>query len=261
MKNFRILSAVALAAALFFSQGVTRVLAAGLALKASCRETDIGELRRKGLDVVLVIDGTSSMSLVDDVKAKMGQLVHSMHLLVPIARIGIVVSGRNGETVRFQPLTLSSQKLIDFLNVTRPTGGGDGEESIDSAYRQAIEKMDWKPYARKVVVLISNSPPPEDFAPLLAMIRRFKDDHGSFDIVHVAGEERGETQAAYRVLAKAGGGSMKSLTKGAKIDEEVLRILALCAQKQWQVVAAGGGGSQQVCAAERSSSVMRDSTP
>ena len=36
----------------------------------------IGELRRKGLDVVLVIDGTGSMNLIiDDVKAKMAQLI------------------------------------------------------------------------------------------------------------------------------------------------------------------------------------------
>ena len=47
----------------------------------------IGELRRKGLDIVLVIDGTGSMNLIiDDVKAKMGQLIRAVHRLVPIAR-------------------------------------------------------------------------------------------------------------------------------------------------------------------------------
>src|SRR5215469_7874087 len=40
----------------------------------------IGELRRKGLDVVLVIDGTGSMNLIiDDVKAKMVFLSYSVH--------------------------------------------------------------------------------------------------------------------------------------------------------------------------------------
>src|SRR5436853_2512469 len=47
----------------------------------------IGELRRKGLDVVLVIDGTGSMKLIiQDVKAKMAQLIKAVHRLVPIAR-------------------------------------------------------------------------------------------------------------------------------------------------------------------------------
>src|SRR5215470_1701914 len=68
----------------------------------------IGELRRKGLDVVLVIDGTGSMKLIiDDVKAKMMQLVQSIHRLVPIARIGIIVFGGKGEQMHIQPLTLS----------------------------------------------------------------------------------------------------------------------------------------------------------
>ncbi len=77
----------------------------------------IGELRRKGLDVVLVIDGTGSMKLIiDNVKAKMQQLVQSIHRLVPIARIGIIVFGGKGEKMDIQPLTLSPQKLSDFLN-------------------------------------------------------------------------------------------------------------------------------------------------
>ena len=89
----------------------------------------IGELRRKGLDVVLVIDGTGSMRLIiDDVKAKMQQLVQSIHRLVPIARIGIIVFGGKGEKMDVQPLTLSPQKLIDFLNGIQAMGGGEWEE-------------------------------------------------------------------------------------------------------------------------------------
>ncbi len=59
-----------------------------------------------------------------------------------------------------------------------------------------------------------------------------------------------QTQAAYKVLATAGGGSMKSLTKDAHINQQVL-ILAFGDQWQSQVSAfgrglnsGGGGGSQ-----------------
>ena len=89
----------------------------------------IGELRRKGLDVVIVIDGTGSMKLIiDDVKAKMMQLTQSIHRLVPIARIGIIVFGGKGEKMGIQPLTLSPQKLSDFLNGIQAMGGGEWEE-------------------------------------------------------------------------------------------------------------------------------------
>src|SRR5271170_5333459 len=231
----------------------------------------IGELRRKGLDVVLVIDGTGSMRLIiDDVKAKMQQLVQSIHRLVPIARIGIIVFGGKGEKMAVQPLTLSPQKLNDFLNGIQAMGGGEWEEDTLGAVDYGINKMDWKPYAKKVVVLVGDSPPrTEDFAPLLAMIRQFKSNNGTFNTVDVAAEEHErferefwlkvhreeppkisplpafyrQTQAAYKVLATAGGGSMKSLTKDAHINQQVL-ILAFGDQWQSQVSAFGRGLNQ-----------------
>ena len=231
----------------------------------------IGELRRKGLDVVLVIDGTGSMNLIiDDVKAKMAQLVQSIHRLVPIARIGIIVFGGKGEKMRIQPLTLSPQKLGDFLNTIQAMGGGEWEEDTYGACETAMEKMDWKPYAKKVVVLVGDSPPhKEDFSPLIAIIRKFKENNGTFNTVDVAAEEHErferefwlkvhreeppkisplpefyrQTQAAYKVLATAGGGSMKSLTKDAKINQQVL-ILAFGEQWQSQVSAFGRGLSE-----------------
>jgi hypothetical protein len=228
----------------------------------------IGELRRKGLDVVLVIDGTGSMKLIiDDVKAKMQQLVQSIHRLVPIARIGIIVFGGKGEKMNVQPLTLSPDKLSSFLNGIEAMGGGEWEEDTLGAVQTGINKMDWKPYAKKVVVLVGDSPPrTEDFAPLLSLIRQFKTNNGTFNTVDVAAEEHErferefwlkvhreeppkisplpafyrQTQAAYKVLATAGGGSMKSLTKDAHINQQVL-ILAFGDQWQSQVAAFGRG--------------------
>jgi hypothetical protein len=231
----------------------------------------IGELRRKGLDVVLVIDGTGSMNLIiDDVKAKMAQLIQSIHRLVPIARIGIVVFGGKGEKLDSQPLTLSPQKLQDFLSHITAKGGGEWEEDTYGACEFAINKMDWKPYAKKVVVLVGDSPPhKEDFQPLIQLIHKFKDENGTFNTVDVAAEEHErferefwlkvhreeppkisplpefyqQTRAAYKVLANAGGGSMKSLTKDTHINQQVL-ILAF--GEQWQnAVAAFGRGLER----------------
>jgi hypothetical protein len=57
----------------------------------------IDGLRHKGLDIVLVIDGTKSMDFVmADVKARMTQLAVRVRQLVPIARVGVVVFGGKG---------------------------------------------------------------------------------------------------------------------------------------------------------------------
>ncbi|MGH7923616.1 MAG: hypothetical protein ACREQH_03380, partial [Candidatus Binatus sp.] len=116
--------------------------------------------------------------------------------------------------------------------------------------------------AKRVVVLVGDSPPKkDDFSPLLALIRQFKANNGTFNTVDVAAEEYErfeesyhvesskipplpefyrQTQAAYKVLATAGGGSMKSLTKDVHIDLQVL-ILIFGDQWQSQVYAFGRG--------------------
>ena len=210
----------------------------------------IGDLRRKGLDVAIVIDGTGSMRLIiEDVKARMNQIVLAIHRLVPIARFGIVVYGGHGETIDMQPFTLSPVKLQAFLDGVQAKGGGEWEEDTLDGLRTAVDKMDWRPYAHKVIVLVGDSPPAKaDFQPILALIGKFRDENGIVNTIDVAAEEHErfelelsmrihrkipdkisplpefyrQTESAYTVLAKAGGGSMKSLSHEAKINQQVL---------------------------------------
>jgi hypothetical protein len=215
----------------------------------------ITELRHKGLDIVLVIDGTKSMDFVmADVKARMTQLAVRVRQLVPIARVGVVVFGGKGEPVDMQPLTLSTARLQAFLGAIQAKGGGEWEENTLGAVQAAVTKMDWKPYARKVIVLIGDSPPEkDDFAPLIALIRNFKSSNGTLSAVDVQDEEHEryereffikvhrkdptpkdigplpqfakQAQAAYKVLASAGGGSMRSLSHDADVNHQVMILV------------------------------------
>ncbi len=211
------------------------------------------ELRKRGLDIVLVIDGTKSMDFVmADVKARMAQLAVRVRQLVPIARVGVVVFGGKGEPLDIQPLTLSTGKLQSFLGSIQARGGGEWQENTLGAVQAAVTKMDWKPYARKVIVLIGDSPPEkEDFAPLVALIRDFKHNNGTLSGVDVMEEEHErfenefsikvhrdkpkkisplpefakQTQAAYKVLAVEGGGSIRSLSHDADINQQVMILV------------------------------------
>ncbi|HYB91966.1 MAG TPA: vWA domain-containing protein [Candidatus Binataceae bacterium] len=208
------------------------------------------ELRRTGLDVVLVIDGTDSMRLVlADVKARMRDLVVAIHRLVPTARMGIVVYGGEGEAIDEQPLTLSPMKLDAFLAQMTAKGGGEWEENIAGALQAAVEGMDWKPYAKKVIVLVGDSPPkPDAFGRVTALIRKFRGENGTLNTVDVTEQEHErferefwlkvhreeppkisplpefyqQTRTAYQVLAQVGGGEMKSLEGDQQVDREVL---------------------------------------
>jgi hypothetical protein len=227
----------------------------------------IGGLRRSGLDFAIVIDGTGSMKrIIDDVKNKMKQLVLAVHRLVPTARIGIVVFGGRGEPIQSQPLTVSPDRLLYFLNNIQARDGGEWQEDTLGAVRTAVDRMAWKPGARKVIVLVGDTPPfDQDVEPTLEEVRKLRSENGSFSTVDVTVEEHErfieefyrlmgqappknspmpsfyrETEQAYQNLAAAGGGSWHSLTKDQQINQQVL-ILAFGSEWQTEVAAFGRG--------------------
>jgi hypothetical protein len=112
--------------------------------------------------------------------------------------------------------------------------------------------MDWKPYARKVIILIGDSPPEKtDFAPLAALLHDFRHNNGTLSVVDVIEEEHvrferefwmkehGEypteisplpqfarqAQLAYKKLTLEGGGSIQRLSHDANIDQQVLILV------------------------------------
>jgi hypothetical protein len=215
----------------------------------------ISELRHKGLDIVLVIDGTKSMDFVmEDVKARMTQLTVRVRQLVPIARVGVVAFGGKGEPLDMQPLTLSNAKLTTFLASIKAKGGGEWEENTLGALQAAVTKMDWKPYARKVIVLIGDSPPDkDDFTLLVTLIRDFRRNNGTVSGIDVEEEEHvrymrafwmrvhgqlptdaeigpipqfaKQTQAAHKMMAAQGGGSIRSLSHDADINHQAMILI------------------------------------
>lgn len=221
----------------------------------------IGGLRKTGLDVAVVIDGTGSMKrIIGDVKDKMKQLVLAVHRLVPTARIGIVVFGGRGEPIQTQPLTVSPDKLLYFLNNIQARDGGEWQEDTLGAVRTAVDRLAWKPGARKVIVLVGDTPPfDEDMEPTLEEVRKLRSENGSFSTVDVTVEEHErfieefyrlmgqpppknsplpsfarQTQTAYQNIAAAGGGEWHSLSKDQHINQQVL-ILAFGSEWQSEV--------------------------
>ena len=227
----------------------------------------ISGLRRTGLDVVIVIDGTSSMRLViDDVRGKMRELMLAIHRLVPSARIGVIVFGGRGEQMQIQPLTTSTGAIVLFLNRIQAQNGGEWQEDTLGAVRSAVDNMGWRSYAKKVIVLVGDTPPfKEDFDPTLQLIRQFHAENGTFNTVDLTVEEHErfveqwqsysgpvpvtasslpefylETQAAYQAMARAGGGAWRSLTKDEHINQQVL-MLAFGEQWDSEIAAFGRG--------------------
>jgi hypothetical protein len=227
----------------------------------------IGGLRRSGLDVALVIDGTGSMKrIIDIVKSKMRLLILAIHRLVPTTRMAIVVFGGRGEPIQVQPLTISPDVLISFLEGIQAQNGGAWQEDTLGAVRTAVDRLSWQPRAKKVIILVGDTPPfDEDMEPTLDEVRKLRAENGIFNTVDVTYEEHQlflqeyyrqiglpppkhdqmpsfyfQTQRAYQEMAAAGGGQWRSLTRDQQINQQVL-ILAFGSQWQTEVSAFGRG--------------------
>jgi len=143
----------------------------------------VRELRSKGLDIVFVIDGTASMGdVIALVRRDLAKLVETVGGMVPVARIGFVVYRDRGDEVPVEiaPLTASRTKLAAFLAGIRAEGGGDWPESLNLGLEAAVERMAWRPDAKRILVFVASSPPHDDErTPAVELARRVHGEGGA----------------------------------------------------------------------------------
>ena len=88
----------------------------------------------------------------------MRELMLAIHRLVPSARIGVIVFGGGGEQIQIQPLTTSTGAFAfpgPHPGAKRPRMAG----RTLGAVRSAVDNMGWRWYAKKVIVLVGDTPP------------------------------------------------------------------------------------------------------
>lgn len=159
----------------------------------------VSDLRTKGLDVVFVVDGTASMGdVIALVRRDLADLVASIQALVPVARIGFVLYRDRGDAtpIEVAPLSASRSKLAAFLGGVRAEGGGDWPESLNLGLEAALERMAWRPDAKRILVFVASSPPHDD--------------------------ERAATIATAREI-RAGGGAVSAVDLSRVMHEEFTR--------------------------------------
>jgi hypothetical protein len=212
----------------------------------------VGLLEKVGFDVVFVIDATDSMDFViEAVKAQLANLVETIRKLVPNARVGLVLYKDKGEDflVRKSDLTFHLEKLRSFINNIQAGGGGDYEEAVTDGLKVATQQMNWRKYARRVIVLVPSSPAHgSDAQQGLEYVRGF---HANGGIVHVLDladimhrnyeiefytkmygkppdqispmpQFLKDLQASNGSLAKLGGGELLPIGEGDRITEQLM---------------------------------------
>jgi hypothetical protein len=150
----------------------------------------VGDLRRRGLDVVIVLDSTGSMqNIIDETKDRMVGLVRSIQKLVPTARVGAVAFRDRPDgsasvpraeadfVVKWSDLTFNGPKVQAFLSRVTAASGGDWEEAVREGLEAAIGEMSWRSDAKKVIILVGSSPPHAEDGPVIARLAaRFRNN-------------------------------------------------------------------------------------
>ncbi len=145
------------------------------------------QVSRMGLDVVFVFDTTESMAgVIKEVKEKIKLIMRVLAELVPGFRVGMVAYRDYAAeyTTKPLPLTKDFQEVYSYIEDIKvgmgyktPAELGKTDiawsEAVCAALEQAIG-FQWRPAARKVVILVGDAPPhPEEIEQTLAAVRSF----------------------------------------------------------------------------------------
>jgi Mg-chelatase subunit ChlD/DNA-directed RNA polymerase subunit RPC12/RpoP len=125
----------------------------------------IQQLRRNGLDIVICFDSTGSMSgEIDQVKRQIDRIGTTLVKMVPKARISIVTYRDQGDefVAKGMPLTGNIADVKSYLSRIEAGGGGDHPEAVDEGLRWSFKQNQFRPAARKVILIFGDAPPHEE---------------------------------------------------------------------------------------------------
>jgi Mg-chelatase subunit ChlD len=181
---------------------------------------EIGGLRKTGLDVVLVLDATDSMTpYIEQAKKRLQQVVDVVTHLVPDARFGVVAYKDYGDdwpnAVKAMKLTDDRKAVRKFIADVVAGGGGDEPEPIHEALAVAVDakKIGWLRGRKWVVILVGDSSVHSSGRrPAFDLARRFKSLRGTINVIDVGGTgEQGAQRRSVKPdlaqIAQEGGGS------------------------------------------------------
>lgn len=191
----------------------------------------VKDLQESGLEIVFVFDSTGSMTrTILDTKSTIMQMLEVLRTLVPGARVGLVTYRDRGERedylVRQVPLDIDYWRATNFVQFIEAKGGGDLREDVRAGLNSAF-KQDWRPSARRVVVLAGDAPAhANDFNKLLSEVKRFAFNRRSFVHTLITSPERASdaTRSHFEKIAKAGRGTCEPIKNHDRILQRVLAL-------------------------------------
>lgn len=121
------------------------------------------------LDMVIAFDTTGSMAAyIEAVRKEVSELVPRLFKENEDLRLGIVAFGDYcdmndahdfGDAYQCMPLTNNENSLIKFIEESKDTSGGDGDEFYELVIKKIVEETSWRTDSTRAILLISDADP------------------------------------------------------------------------------------------------------
>ena len=187
----------------------------------------IGQLRRSGLDIVICFDSTGSMAgEINQVKRQIQRIGQTLTTLVPKARISICTYRDVDDeyVTKGLPLTGSIQEVSDYLERVSAGGGGDHPEAVDEGLYWSVSQNNFRPSARKVILLFGDAPPhPEKLKRALAIAGDFRTKNKG--IVSTITCQSDTPMPEFYEIAASGGGEAFLTTDQRQIMSQLMVLV------------------------------------
>ena len=193
-------------------------------------------LQKTGLEVMFVFDSTGSMAgPILEVKTRIRQLMQVVTYLVPNARIGVVTYRDKKKydlddyeyTVKYIPLQKGTkegiEKLQGFLRGIEASGGGDIPEAVLDGVQTAVEKANWTPNTKKIIIVFGDAPPRSEdngLSKMFELCSKWKDAGGIISCIDTTGGSK--LMEEFRTMAADGGGEATFLNDERAIVKQLV---------------------------------------
>jgi Mg-chelatase subunit ChlD len=194
----------------------------------------IESYRGVGLDLVILIDTTSSMDpVLSRARLAIDRIVSDFASLVPQARMGLVAYRDHGDqyVVRYEDLTADRFRILNFLETLDSGGGGDLPEAVYDALEVSFADLSWRKEAHRVVIVVGDAPPhAEDMSKLRLLVnsaRRRDSGKVVVSTIHVPRSDAdpariAETANVFAEIAQLGGGDALTLSDLSEVGEQLV---------------------------------------
>jgi len=126
------------------------------------------DLHKAGLDIVICIDSTGSMTTtINLARDTLDEIVLLLNSIAPKLRVGLVHYRDFGDMSNgarmLVPLTKYTSEVRDALSSLVAGGGGDLPERVEKGLEIALKPaMRWKRETNKIILIVGDAPPHDD---------------------------------------------------------------------------------------------------